>query len=162
MNCKGPKNRAGCCTGQSNSSLFLSLSSTLDFQMFSLVQVRSSLGSGKQKITGFPCNFAFAPRFVSVFGKKRAAPAAKQGQGKQVIACKSCGVLVAKFNLLNKHQQFDLTNAKCCRLDFTQSPCCRYSAALMGILLLIYNEGSFLLDVNNADVASACLGLENF
>lgn len=47
MNCKGPKNRAGCCTGQSNSSLFLSLSSTLDFQMFSLVQVRSSLGSGK-------------------------------------------------------------------------------------------------------------------
>jgi len=32
----------------------------------------------------------------------------------------------------------------------------------MGILLLIYNEGRFLLDVNDANVASICLGLENF
>lgn len=112
MNCKGPKNRQGCFTGQSNSSLLLSLSSTLDFHMFSLVQVRSSPGSGKWKITGFPCNFGFALKFVSVAAKKRAAPAAKQGQGRQVIACVSCSVLVAKFNLLNKHQWFDLTNAK--------------------------------------------------
>lgn len=42
-------------------------------------------------------------------------------------------------------------------------PCSRYLGALMGILLLIYNESRFLLDVNDAGIASpACLGLQNF
>jgi len=116
MNCRGPKNRLSCFIRKISSSLLLSCllssSSTLDFHMFSLVKVRSSPSSGKWKITGFPCNFGFALKFVSVAVEKRAAPAAKQGRGRRVIACISCSVLVAKFNLLNKHWWFDLTNAK--------------------------------------------------
>lgn len=54
----------------------------------------------------------FALRFVAVASEKRAAPAAKQGQGRRVITRISCSILVAKFKLLNKHRWFDLTNAK--------------------------------------------------